>query len=92
MRLLSWQADSTGEKWTREFDEWIVTTIENQKVDDLLKYKEIAPNVQIALPTHEHFVPILVTQGTDIEKESSISFPIEGFAYGTFTKRSVQFG
>lgn len=92
LRTLNWHVDSTGEKWAKEFDDWIKDNLIKQNIDNLLEYREQAPNVQLALPTHEHFVPVLVTQGTNIDGNENISFPIEGFTFGTFTKRSVQFG
>lgn len=91
LRLLDWQTQSFA-TWTKEFDDWISNVLINQKVDNLLNYREEAPNVNIALPTHEHFVPVIVSQGTDIDDPTGVNFPIEGFVYGTFTKRSVQFG
>ena len=47
----------------------------------------------MALPTQEHFVPVVVAMGAAIDDNSATArFPITGFAYGTATRRSVQFG
>jgi 4,5-DOPA dioxygenase extradiol len=46
----------------------------------------------MALPTHEHFVPVLVALGASLGTADAVTFPITGFTYGSFTKRSVQFG
>ena len=46
----------------------------------------------MALPTHEHFVPVMIALGASIGRAETARFPIEGFTYGSFTKRSVQFG
>lgn len=46
--------------------------------------------MNIALPTHEHFVPLVVAQGAALE--APVEFPITGFWLGPFTRRSVQFG
>lgn len=43
-------------------------------------------------PTHEHFVPGLVSLGASLSQLETVRFPITGFTYGSFTKRSVQFG
>jgi len=48
--------------------------------------------VRMALPTHEHFVPVLVALGASLGAAEPVTFPITGFTYGSFTKRSVQFG
>ena len=46
----------------------------------------------MALPTHEHFVPVLVSLGASIETGEAVKFPITGFMGGSFTQRSAQFG
>ncbi len=61
-------------------------------VDALATYRDRAPGVRQALPTHEHFVPVLVAAGASVDRSERVQFPITGFAYGSFTRRSVQFG
>jgi hypothetical protein len=46
----------------------------------------------MALPTWEHYAPVLVAAGAATEHTPQISFPITGWWMdGAFTKRSVQF-
>jgi 4,5-DOPA dioxygenase extradiol len=78
--------------WAREFDAWTKDVLLRRDVDALAKYRELAPGVRQALPTHEHFVPVAVALGASIDHSEATRFPIEGFTYGSFTKRSVQFG
>jgi 4,5-DOPA dioxygenase extradiol len=78
--------------WASEFDAWSKDALERRDVDALANYRERAPGVRTALPTHEHFVPVLVSTGASIDDPEPVSFPIAGFTYGSFTKRSVQFG
>jgi 4,5-DOPA dioxygenase extradiol len=56
----------------------------------LLDYRNKGPGVQQALPTVEHFVPLLAAWGAAGGAANSVTFPIEGYTYGSFTKRSVQ--
>ena len=56
----------------------------------MLSWREKAPGVKLALPTHEHYAPLLVAQGAAAGEKTS--FPIEGWWMGGFSKRSVQFG
>lgn len=77
--------------WAREFDQWSAETIARNDVDALLQYRAKGPGVRDALPTHEHFVPVIVSAGA--AGEDRRSFPITGFWFdGPMTKRSVQFG
>jgi 4,5-DOPA dioxygenase extradiol len=80
--------------WAAEFDAWCADVLGRHDVDALLAYQEKAPGVRIALPTVEHFVPVLVAAGAADARSTrpSVSFPVTGFAFGSFTKRSVQYG
>ena len=78
--------------WASEFDAWAADVIARQDVDRLLDYRNQAPGVRLALPTHEHIVPSVVAVGTAADEPGPVSFPITGFYGGSMTKRSVQFG
>ena len=78
--------------WASEFDAWAADVIARQDVDQLLDYRDRAPGVRLALPTHEHFVPSVVAMGTASDRAGRVSFPITGYYGGSMTKRSVQFG
>ena len=77
--------------WASEFDAWSADTLARRDLDALADYRRRAPGVREALPTHEHFVPVLVAAGA--AAEGPVSFPITGFWFGGgMTRRSVQFG
>ena len=79
--------------WASEFDSWTREVLARGDVDSLLDYRKKGPAVQMALPTHEHFVPVVLAAGAAGSDVAKPSFPIEGFWDGSsFTKRSVQYG
>ncbi len=78
--------------WATEFDAWCTDVIQRTDVDKLVDYRRLAPGVREALPTHEHFVPVVVAMGAALDDPGPVTFPISGFAYGSMTKRSVQLG
>jgi 4,5-DOPA dioxygenase extradiol len=78
--------------WASEFDAWAAEALRKRDVDALMQYRTLAPGVQIALPTHEHFVPVLVALGASIDFSEAVSFPITGWEAGSLTRRSVQLG
>ena len=92
MRALDWRPGSRPPSWATEFDQWAKEVLERRDADKLARYRESAPSVADALPTHEHFVPVAVAMGASLDRSETASFPITGFTYGSFTKRSVQFG
>jgi 4,5-DOPA dioxygenase extradiol len=77
--------------WAFDFDAWSADVLARHDVDALADYRRKAPGVRESLPTHEHFVPVLVAAGA--ASESQVQFPITGFWMGgAMTRRSVQFG
>jgi len=80
--------------WATEFDLWAKETLEKRDTDALLDFMARGPAAQMALPTTEHFVPVIVAAGA-AQEGASVTFPITGFwtpGGGAFTRRSVQFG
>jgi 4,5-DOPA dioxygenase extradiol len=76
--------------WAREFDAWSADVLVRRDVDALLDYRAKAPGVREALPTHEHFVPVIAAVGAASDA-TTVRFPITGFWFdGAMTKRSVQ--
>jgi 4,5-DOPA dioxygenase extradiol len=93
LRTVDFRPDAPTPTWASEFDAWAADVLARRDVDALLDYRERAPGVRQALPTHEHFVPVVVSIGAAIDDTTAAArFPITGFAYGTATRRSVQFG
>ncbi len=92
MHTIDWNGTSPTPAWAEDFDEWIAGVLSRRDSGALLGYRRLAPGVKLALPTHEHFVPVVAAMGAAIEGSPETRFPITGFAYGSFTRRSVQFG
>ncbi len=91
LRAVDWSGTSEAPAWASEFDAWAGEAIARKDVDALLDYQRKGPGVRIALPTREHFVPLLVALGAAHDEER-VQFPINGFWLGSLTRRSVQFG
>lgn len=79
--------------WAREFDSWVGEALARHDFDALQNFQERAPAARMALPTWEHYAPVLVAAGAVAEDRPQATFPIMGWWMdGAFTKRSVQFG
>ena len=79
--------------WAREFDAWAADALSRFDVDALRNFQDRAPAARTALPTWEHYAPVLVAAGAAAGDRPRTTFPITGFwMEGAFTKRSVQFG
>ncbi|MBL8858298.1 MAG: dioxygenase [Planctomycetes bacterium] len=79
--------------WAREFDDWAAESLARLDFEALTNFETRAPAARLALPTWEHYAPVLVAAGAVAGAAATVSFPITGFWLdGAFTKRSVQFG
>ncbi len=74
--------------YTIAFDTWAADAISRGDVDTLTDYRTKAPGADIAHPTADHYVPLLLTLGaaTDLSTANSA---IERFSYGN-SIRSIQ--
>lgn len=90
LRTLDWSNQSPPPAWASEFDSWTAEALSRADVDALLDYEKKGPGARLALPTREHFVPLLVSLGAAAHER--VDYPINGFWMGSLTRRSVQFG
>ena len=80
----------TTPPWARDFDTWIGDVLVRRDWPALLDFAARAPAAAVAHPRTEHLAPVFVTAGA--AEEDAVSFPIPGFWWGGFSKRSVQIG
>jgi 4,5-DOPA dioxygenase extradiol len=79
--------------WARDFDAWAEGALARLDLDALQGFEARAPAARTALPTWEHYAPVLVAAGAVADERPRTTFPITGWWMdGAFTKRSVQFG
>jgi 4,5-DOPA dioxygenase extradiol len=79
--------------WAQEFDAWAGEALARLDFDALMDFQARAPAAEMALPTWEHYAPVLVAAGAVMDERPTVTFPITGWWNGgAFTKRSVQFG
>ena len=79
--------------WAREFDAWVADALSRFDTEALIGFQKRAPAARTALPTWEHYAPVLIAAGAAADERPRTTFPITGFwMVGAFTKRSVQFG
>jgi len=86
--LRDWSIDAKAPGWSSDFDQWAADAISRGDVDMLASYKDLAPAVNYAHPTVEHFTPLFVTLGAATEADAIPETLIEGFWMG-LSKRSV---
>jgi 4,5-DOPA dioxygenase extradiol len=79
--------------WAHDFDAWAEDALSRLDLEALEDFQTRAPAARTALPTWEHYAPVLVAAGAVAAERPKTTFPIAGWWMGgAFTKRSVQFG
>jgi 4,5-DOPA dioxygenase extradiol len=76
--------------WAVAFDRWTAEALVAGDVDALVDFERTAPHARRNHPTTEHLVPLLIAAGAAPGERAT--FPVEGFAFGSLSVRSVQLG
>ncbi len=63
LRRLSWEGDTGPEPWAAAFEAWVEGHVEAGTTNALVHDLSSAPNLSAAVPTPEHFDPLLVALG-----------------------------
>ena len=89
LRLIRWE--DVAYDWATEFDSKVAQRIERQDDAALVDYRSLGPGAALAVPTDEHYLPLLyvLAQRDPAEK---ITFFAEGVTLGSISMRSVRIG
>jgi 4,5-DOPA dioxygenase extradiol len=77
--------------WAAEFDEIAKDKLVNQDFQALVNYQQLGPSAQMAIPSPDHYLPLIYTIGM-AEKTENVSFIYEGMQHGSISMRCLQFG
>lgn len=69
LRLVDWRMGSKGFDWAYEFDEYIYENIINKKYNHILNFNDMCSAAKYAVPTPDHFYPLLYTLGASDEED-----------------------
>lgn len=80
LRRLQWDRPELGHDWAERFDDAAVTQV-SQAPADALKLME-HPDYALAVPTPDHFIPLLYIAGLAAEAGASLEALLRGYALG----------
>ena len=92
--LIAWDRlnePAFGFDWTYELNDKFKELISDGNHQALINYHTISPNISKAIPTSEHYLPLLYTLGLQAKNEN-ISFFNDQAVGGSLTMTSVKFG
>jgi len=88
---LAWEPNATPYDWAEEFDQQSKKLIIEENHRSLIEYEKLGPAAKLAIPTPDHYWPLIYVLGLQ-KKNESVSFPIEGIALGSVGMRTVLIG
>lgn len=93
LRKLDW-SDSIGtgiREWALTFDGWLAEQLETWHVEELFDYENRGPYAREAVPTPEHFAPLLIAMGA-ADKGKQAKLLHRQYQYGTLSLSAWMFG
>lgn len=70
LRIMNWQTPDTGYDWAEEMNSKFKQLIVDGNHKPLVQYESLGQAARLAIPTPEHYIPLLYTLGLKGEKES----------------------
>jgi 4,5-DOPA dioxygenase extradiol len=77
--------------WALRFEARVRAGLASGEHAPLIDYARLGPDALLAVPTPEHYLPLLYVLGASVPGES-VSFPVEGMDGGSVSMLAVQFG
>lgn len=90
LRAYSWGEPRAAYDWAQRFDTWARERLAAQDHAALADYLQ-QPDGRLAVPTPEHYLPLLYALGAGTAGER-VSFPVEGMEGGSISMLAVQIG
>jgi 4,5-DOPA dioxygenase extradiol len=75
--------------WSSDFDAWAAEALARGDVDELARYRSLAPGLPYAHPTVEHFTPLFVALGAATDPTAPPVTTLDGYSFG-LSRRSFQ--
>ncbi len=85
------QDATDGFDWAKRFDLEVKKRIENRDFLNLAEYEQIGDEAKLAVPTPEHYLPLLYILGT-AGPEEELSYVVEGYQWGGISMLGVRVG
>ena len=88
---VDWESQHGAYDWAREFDARVKTAVDAHDARVLAEPQKWGESLLAAAhPTLEHYLPLLYCMGS-VEDRDQVSYPYEGFDFGSISMRAVLF-
>jgi 4,5-DOPA dioxygenase extradiol len=87
--LVDFDTDAKPFPWAVKFDENVKTALLNREHEALLNYLELGEEARYAVPTLDHYLPMIYVLGLQ-QKDEQLKFIHEGFQNGSVSMRAFE--
>lgn len=93
LRMVAWDKldDNYGFDWALQMNDTFKQLIADGSHQRLVQYEKLGPEARLAIPTPEHYLPLVYTLGVSTSKDS-VQFFNDHPVGGSLTMTSVKFG
>ena len=91
LRMADYNMHAKPYDWAVEFDEKVKSNLVNGNVKDLINFENMGPSAHYAVPTLDHYLPMVYAIALREENEP-VTFTYEGFQNGSVSMRCFQIG
>ncbi|MCX2741656.1 4,5-DOPA dioxygenase extradiol [Pontibacter anaerobius] len=91
LRTLNWHRPDEAFEWATEVNEQVKQQILNGDTAPLIKYEQLGSAASLAIPTPEHYLPLLYTLGLQ-QGEEQVQFLNDKMQLGSISMTSVRIG
>jgi 4,5-DOPA dioxygenase extradiol len=92
LRMISWEMINGGAyDWAMEMNDTFKNLISGRQHSSLINYQSLGTAARLAIPTPEHYIPLLYTIGMQTKKDD-ISFFNDKAVGGSLTMTSIKVG
>lgn len=93
LRMVAWDKldDNYGFDWALQMNDTFKQLIDDRSHQQLIRYDKLGPEARLAIPTPEHYLPLVYTIGLSTTNDS-IEFFNDHPVGGSLTMTSVKFG
>jgi len=91
LRIIDWNNPDNGFDWAQEANVKFKKLISENDHQQLINYRKLGREVELAVPTPEHFLPLLYALALKAENEE-ISFFNDKYVMGSLSMTSIRIG
>jgi 4,5-DOPA dioxygenase extradiol len=88
---IDWSEGASPHPWAEEFDAWVADACITRDAGALVDYRSAGLIARLALPTDEHYLPLLYAAAMADESDE-VTFPYTGIDMASMSMRCVRFG